>query len=444
MTPWQYDLLMIFFAGLLVLINGFFVGAEFALVKIRASRIDEMVEERRPFASTAGWLVDRLDASLSACQLGITMASLGLGWIAEPAVAHLLRPLIVSVGISSELLIHGIAFTIAFTTITAFHLVIGEQAPKIAALRRPETAVLWSALPLKIFYYLSYPFMAALNSTTAFLLRKAGIEGASEHDIPHSEEEIRALLMQAHIAGELSRSEHRLINAVFEFDELICRRVMLPRADVDCLDANDSLSEIIEIFNQTKHTRYPVCDGSLDKIAGVVHIKDLIGSAAKADFDWRSVIRPPQYVPETMPVRRLLRQFQSTRQHLAFLVDEYGTVSGIVTLDNILEAIIGPVEDEFDDEQPTIISEGPQVYQISGNTSIEEINQRFGIKLEAHAVDTIAGLMIARVDKLLEPGDRVELPGATAEVVAIKGPRATRIRLTLSELPPDQKGAKHG
>ena len=213
MEPWLHDILMIFFAGLLVLINGFFVAAEFALVKIRESRLEEMVKERRPFALTAGWLVERLDASLSACQLGITMASLGLGWIAEPAVAHLLRPLIFSLGITSEMLIHGVAFAIAFTAITAFHLVLGEQAPKIAALRRPETAVLGIALPLKIFYYLSYPFMAALNSTTAFLLRMAGIKGATEHEIPHSEEEIRALLMQAHIAGELSRSEHRLINA---------------------------------------------------------------------------------------------------------------------------------------------------------------------------------------------------------------------------------------
>ena len=438
MTPWMYDLLMIFIAALLVLINGFFVAAEFALVKIRESRLDEMVKERRPFASTASWLVERLDASLSACQLGITMASLGLGWIGEPAVAHLLRPLLFSIGIRSEILVHGIAFTIAFTAITAFHLVLGEQAPKIAALRRPERAVLLSAMPLKIFYYLTYPFMAALNSSTAFLLRKAGIKGASEHEIPHSEEEIRALLMQAHVAGELSRSEHRLINAVFEFDELVCRRVMLPRADVVFLDAKNSLSEAIDVFHKTKHTRYPVCDGSLDKIVGMVHIKDLIGIAAETDFDLSSVIRPPQYVPETMPVRRLLRQFQSTHQHLAFLVDEYGTVSGIVTLENILESIIGPVEDEFDDDQPEIVSEGPKQYNISGNTSIDTINQRFGLKLEAHDVDTIAGLMMARTDKLLAPGDKVDLSGADAEVLEVRGPRAIRIRLTLSELPPDQ------
>ena len=438
MAPWLDDALKIFTAGILVLINGFFVGAEFALVKIRENRLEEMVNERRPFAATASWLVERLDASLSACQLGITMASLGLGWIGEPAVAHLIRPLLFSIGITSEMLLHGIAFAIAFTAITAFHLVLGEQAPKIAALRRPEPAVLICAMPLKIFYYLTYPFMAALNSTTAFLLRKIGIESASEHEIPHSEEEIRALLMQAHAAGELSRSEHRLINAVFEFDELICRRVMLPRADVVCLDAKNTLSEAIDAFHRTKHTRYPVCDGSMDRIAGTVHIKDFIGLSADTDFDWHSVIRPPQYVPETMPVRRLLRQFQSNHQHLAFLVDEYGMVSGIVTLENILESIIGPVEDEFDNDQPEIVSEGPKTFVVSGSTSIDEINQRLGLKFETQDVDTIAGLMMERTDRLLAPGDRVELPGAVAEVLEVIGPRAVRIRLLLSALPPDQ------
>jgi CBS domain containing-hemolysin-like protein len=439
MEPWQYDLLMIFIAWLLILINGFFVGAEFALVKIRKSRLKEIHAERRPFSATAVWLADRMDASLSACQLGITMASLGLGWIGEPAIAHLLRPLLLSIGITSDFFLHAIAFTIAFTIITSFHLVIGEQAPKIAALRRPEPAVLLSALPLKVFYYLTYPFMAALNSTTTYLLRIAGIEGASEHEVPHSEEEIRTLLMQAHVAGELSRSEHRLINAVFEFDELISRRVMLPRADVVFLDVKNSPSETFEVFNQTKHTRYPLCDSSLDKIVGVVHIKDLIGLSVEEDFDLCAIARPPQYVPETMPVRHLLRQFQATHNHMAFLVDEYGTVSGIVTLENILESIIGPVEDEFDDEQPEIVREEPQRYTVLGNIALDVLNQRLGLSLEASEADTIAGLMMAHTDKMLVPGDRVELPGATAEVLEVRGPRATLIRLMLSEPPGTHK-----
>ena len=199
------DVINIIFAIILVFINGFFVAAEFALVKIRPSRLDEQVEKNQRFAATARWLAQRMDASLSACQLGITMASLGLGWIGEPAIAHLLRPLLQAAGVVSEIWIHGIAFAVAFTSITAAHLVFGEQAPKIYALRRPETILLWFALPLKIFYFVSYPFMIALNATTSFLLQKIGVKGASEHDAVHSEDEIKALLVLARKHGELSR-----------------------------------------------------------------------------------------------------------------------------------------------------------------------------------------------------------------------------------------------
>ena len=226
MSIWIADVIKIAFAIILVIINGFFVATEFALVKVRPGRLDELVRQGRIFATTAKWLVQRLDAALSACQLGITMASLGLGWIGEPAVAHLLRPLLQSVGVVSEMWLHGIAFAVAFSGITAAHLVFGEQAPKIFALRRPEKVLLWFAPPLKFFYFLSYPFMVALNATTSFLLRKIGIKGGSEHETVHSEEEIRALLRQAHQHGELSRSEHRLINAVFEFDDTVCQTDM--------------------------------------------------------------------------------------------------------------------------------------------------------------------------------------------------------------------------
>jgi len=223
MTILMPDLLKIAAAIILVLINGFFVAVEFALVKLRKSRIDELVKNNRPFAQTASWLQQRLDASLSACQLGITMASLGLGWVGEPAVAHLIRPVLVKVGVSSGIWIHGISFAIAFTTITAAHLVIGEQTPKIFALRRPETIALWCALPLKAFFYLSYPLMAALNASTSFLLGLVGVDQAStHHDVP-TEDEIRVLLQQARAQGYLSRSERRLLNAVFELDGIICR-----------------------------------------------------------------------------------------------------------------------------------------------------------------------------------------------------------------------------
>jgi len=266
MPTWTTDLINIAFAVLLVAINGFFVSAEFALVKVRPARLDEQAKKNVPFAATAQWLVQRMDASLSTCQLGITMASLGLGWIGEPAIAHLLRPLLLRIGVVSEVWTHGIAFAIAFTTITAAHLVLGEQAPKIYALRRPEKVLLWFALPMKLFYFLSYPFMIALNTATSFLLNRFGVESVSEHDAVHSEDEIKSLLRLSHKHGELSRSEHRLINAVFEFDDTVCRGIMQPRSSIVFFDINRSFADIRALLIENKHSRYPLCDGSLDAV----------------------------------------------------------------------------------------------------------------------------------------------------------------------------------
>ena len=329
MPKWVFDCLNIVFAMILVVFNGFFVSAEFALVKVRKGRLDELVRKRRPFAETARWLFHRLDPTLSACQLGITIASLGLGWIGEPAFGRLLRPLLLSVGIVSEIWIHGVAFVIAFTAITAAHIVLGEQAPKIFAIRRPEIVLLWCALPMKFFYFLSYPFMVALNASTAFVLRMVGVGSASGHEAVHSEEEIRALLSQAHKQGEMTPSEHRLLNAIFEFDDLVCRKVMIPRNDVTFLDIDSRLSDCIETAKRTKHSRYPICEGSLDRIIGVIHIKDLIGMSGDEHVDLRSMMRPPRFVPETISASSLLGQFQATHQQMAFVVDEHGTVVGV-------------------------------------------------------------------------------------------------------------------
>ena len=242
-------------ALLLVVVNGYFVAAEFALVKVRGSQIVELVRQGRPFAKTARWLAERLDGSLSACQLGITMASLALGWVGEPAFAAVLRPMLEAMG-ADETLVHLVAFTVGFTFITALHLVIGEQAPKIFAIRRPEQMVRWCALPLKFFYLATYPLMISLNWSTEIILRRLGVQSGGEHEVPHSEEEIKALLREAHVHGDLTRNEHRLINAVFEFDDMICRRVMVPRADVEFFEANASLSDCIEKARRSRHTRF--------------------------------------------------------------------------------------------------------------------------------------------------------------------------------------------
>ena len=435
MSIWMTDVVNIIFAIILVFINGFFVAAEFALVKIRPGRIDEQVAQNRAFAATARWLTQRMDASLSACQLGITMASLGLGWIGEPAIAHLLRPLLQTAGVVSEIWIHGIAFAVAFSAITAAHLVFGEQAPKIFALRRPEKVLFWFAPPMKFFYFLSYPFMVALNATTSFLLKKIGVEAVSEHDAVHSEDEIKALLRLAHKHGELSRAEHRLINAVFEFDDTVCRRILKPRSDILFFDIDRPFAECIAQAKEARHSRYPLCDASLDNVLGVVHIKDLIGVPPDKENALRSIARPVQFVPETMRISRLLRQFQETHQHMAFVVDEYGTVIGCATLEDVLERIVGPVEDEFDTNLPEIEPDGHGKFIVSGGTSISDVNRHLKLELASIEAETLSGLLVEKTGQVPKIGDRIELEGVVAEVLEVSGSRASRIRMELKQPP---------
>jgi CBS domain containing-hemolysin-like protein len=430
--PEVSDLVKILTALLLVAINGFFVAAEFALVKIRLSRIEHMVAEKRLFAKTARWLAQRLERSLSSCQLGITMASLALGAIGEPAFAHFVEPLLKAFGIQSEAIVHAVAFAISFTLVTALHLVVGEQAPKVFAIRKPEGLLLACALPLKIFYVLSFPLMVILSASTDWLLKLLGATEKSKSAIPYTEEEIRALLREAHVHGNLTRSEHSLINAVFEFDDLVCRRIMVPRNDVDIVDINEDAEQILAMIRRTKHTRYPVCDGSLDEVLGVLHVKDITGANIHSGFDWMPLIRPPKKVPENMPISKLLRHFQGTHQHMAFVVDEYGMIIGIVTLENVMEEIIGDVADEFDVVEPEIVPDGPGAFVVLGSTSVQAVENRLGLKFEEADVDTVAGLLVHQAERLLVAGDVIELPGVSARVLSVSDDRATKVRLTLS------------
>jgi CBS domain containing-hemolysin-like protein len=429
------DLTKILTALFLVVLNGFFVAAEFALVKIRLSRIEHMVSEGRLFAKTARWLAQRLEHSLSACQLGITMASLALGAIGEPAFAHFVEPALRWLGVESEAVVHGVAFAISFTVVTALHLVIGEQAPKVFAIRKPEGLLLACAMPLKIFYLLTYPLMFILSVSTDALLTLLGATDKNKSAIPYTEEEIRALLREAHVHGNLTRSEHSLINAVFEFDDLVCRRIMVPRNDVDFIDINDETDGVLAMIRRTKHTRYPVCDSSLDSVLGVLHVKDITGSNIQAGFQWTSLMRPPKKVPENMPISKLLRHFQGTHQHMAFVVDEYGMIIGIVTLENVMEEIIGDVADEFDVEEPEIVPDGSDSYIVLGSTGVSSLENRLGIQFEEADVDTVAGLLVHQAERLLVAGDVIELPGVTAKVLSVSDDRATKVRFTLSRDP---------
>ncbi len=435
MPDWVIDLIEVGIAIFLVALNGFFVAAEFALVKVRGSQIEELVRQKRPFSKTAFWLAERLEDSLSACQLGITMASLGLGWIGEPAFASLVEPVLDTIGVTSPRVIHGVAFGIAFTLITSLHLVIGEQAPKIFAIRHPEKMVLWCAAPMKFFFVISYPLLISLNWMTTTILKRLGVRGMG-HDTPHSEEEIRTLLREAHVHGDLTRSEHRLLDAVFEFDDIICRRIMVPRTDVELFLVGQSLSDCLAQARRSRHTRFPLCEGSLDKVIGVIHIKELIlRTDDERQFDLRTIALPPKTVPENMPISKLLRHFQATHQHMAFIVDEYGTVIGIVTLENVIEQIVGAVQDEFDLETPDIVPEGPGQYIVQGSTPIDVVEKILNIYREDDDVDTFSGLLMSRHGEILEAGDRIEFASAVAEVLETKNSRAERVRVTLNNSP---------
>jgi magnesium and cobalt exporter, CNNM family len=431
MNDMTINILWLLLAAALVGLNGFFVAAEFALVKIRLSQVELMVDRGRPFATTARWLLGHLDAALSVCQLGITMASLALGWIGEPAFARLLTPLLQAAGVSSEKLIHSVSFVVAFTLITALHITIGEQVPKIYAIRRPESMILKTAPALKFFYFATYPLMLALNGASALMLRGLGLGGAGGHDEHHTEAEIRALLHQAYGEGELSRVEHRLIEAVFEFDNKVSRRVLVPRSEVAFLDAGSSLAECLELFARTHHTRYPVCEGSLDRTLGIANVKDFLG-VSESDFDLRKLLRPAPRVPETMPISQLLRQFQSSRQHMALVVDEYGNNIGLATLETVLEQIVGPVEDEFDREAEPIVEEIPGRFLVQGGTALDTVTRRIGVELENDEFDTFSGYLVGHARRLLETGDRLQLEGFEAEIVEAKDGRATRVRVTLA------------
>ncbi len=422
-------------AVLLIALNAFFVAAEFALVKVRIARIDQLVKDRKLFAITAKWLAMRLDKSLSACQLGITMASLALGWVGEPAFERLIRPMLAQVGVQDERWMHIWSFIATFTVITGLHLVVGEQFPKIFAIRRPEVMLLWCAPLLRVFYAILFPFLTVLNSITTFMLQLVGISGAASHEGPNSQEEIQALLREAHIHGNLTRNEHSLINNVFEFDDLIVRRVMLPRGEVAFIDINESLPNIFKLVKQTKHTRYPVCDRSLDKVLGVVHIKDMIGLVPDATkFDVQKIMRPPKKVPESMPISLVLRHFQATHQLMAFVVDEYGTITGMVTLENVLERIVGEVDDEFDVARPNVVPHGPGEFIVNGTTLIEEAEAKMNILLnQTEDADTVSGLLIEMNHGFLAAGDEIVLDGAVVQVLEVKHDRAIKVLFRVSE-----------
>ncbi|WP_245203591.1 hemolysin family protein [Ammoniphilus resinae] len=425
----------LFLVILLVLLNGFFVAAEFAMVKVRSSRLESLVLEGNQKAKYAQKLTSNLDAYLSACQLGITLASLGLGWVGEPAIAKAIEPVMQNFGFS-DVVIHTVSFIIAFSIITFLHIVLGELAPKSMAIQKSEGVTMWTAPLLIVFHKIMYPFIWFLNGTANWFLRLIGIQPATEHEAAHTEEEIRILMEESHKSGYIDNTELALVDNIFDFSERNAREVMIPRTDMVCLYAEHSFEDNLEIALKEQMTRYPVCNPDKDNIIGFIHIKDLFAAITKGKKNFKELIRPVIRVPESMQISALLKQMQKKKAQLAIVIDEYGGTAGLLTIEDIIEEIVGEIQDEFDEERQSIETLGNNSYSVDGRLILEEANDFFGFKIGNEDVDTIGGWVYSQVETPPKVNQRVEFDGFEFIISEVDNFRINRIlikRLKTSE-----------
>jgi CBS domain containing-hemolysin-like protein len=425
------DGLMLVFALTLVALNGLFVAAEFALVKIRATQVDRLVGEGMTSAGLVEEATNKLDAYLSVSQLGITISSLGLGWIGEPAFAHFLQPLLKPLGVPDGS-IHVIAFAAAFGTITVLHVVFGELAPKSVAIARAEGTALFVAPFMRFFYYLFWPGIVVFNGTANAVVRLFGIPPASETEETHSEEELRIIIEQSTRRGVLNTGEEHMLEAVFELEDTRAREIMVPRPDVIALPAATRLDELVLVV-AGNHTRYPVFEGdSQERIVGMVHVKDVLETikqtrSLQADMSARDLMRDVLIVPENRRIDALLKDLQKQGLQMAVVIDEWGSFEGIVTMEDIVEEIVGEMRDEFDEEEPHVERVEGGSYTVDGRIPIGTVNEVVGSDFKSEDFDTIGGLVLGQLGRAPEVGDEVHLHGHILRVEEANGPRVARV-----------------
>lgn len=426
----MFKLLLVVF---LVLLNGFFVAAEFALVKVRQTRLAQLVSEGNSSAKYAQKVTQQLDAYLSACQLGITLASLGLGWVGEETIAHFVHPVLTWLQMP-EYLVTPISVTIAFLFITFLHITFGELMPKSLAIQKAETTSLWTAAPLMFFYKVSYPAIWMLNGTANFFLRRIGIQPATEHETAHTEEEIRLLVNESHKSGHIDQTELALMDNVFEFSERLAREIMIPRIDMICLYDDNTYEENLEIMRESRHSRLPVAHEEKDRIIGFVHTTDFYLSAlTKGEANLRDFLRPVVTVPESMEISHVLRLLQKRRSQLAIVIDEYGGTAGLITMEDILEEIVGDIQDEFDEHERPEIESSNNVLSVSGKTLLTELSNYIPIEIYSDDVDTIAGWLYSQLNEEVAAGKSVHYENYQFTISELENHRITRVEITQTE-----------
>ncbi len=441
-------ILKVFGVFLLVMGNGFFVASEFALVAVRKSRIEALALDGDPAAKRLLAMLNNLSAYISATQLGITLSSLGLGWVGEPVVAALLEPWLMYIGevtgaafLGSGPILHTISFTIAFSLITFLHIVFGELAPKTAALELSERVSFFVAVPLQLFYKVfSYP-IRVLDWTGTKTVRLFGLQASGEHGSSYTEDEIRGLVKLSQESGHLNEEERTLINKVFDFSETTVKEAMIPRTEIIAIPESSTFDEIAAAFHESGYSRLPVYRGSLDDMAGFVHSKDLVAHTKRPkSFKLAEVLHKPNYVVDTAHLEDVLRQMQKEKFHFGFVVDEHGGVEGIITLEDLLEEIVGDISDEHDIEVSEQIGEREDgTFLLDGGLAVRDLNRRLGMNLPvSESYTTIAGFLMSEAGEILVVGQTVAFSGHVFKVERVEKRRITQVSLVKSIVKPEE------
>ena len=413
---------------LLVAANAFFVAVEFAIARVRVTQVEELEAEGRPGTRSLRHAVDNIDAYLAACQLGITIASIGLGVVGKPAFERLLEPVFGPVGDAAYVL----SFAFAFGIVTLLHVVLGELAPKSLAISRNLGTALAIAVPMRIFYLSTKPLVDFFNFLGNLVLKPFGIPPAREvGHAPHTERELRMLLGEAEERGEIEEAEEEMLYKVFDFADKEVHEVMVPRPQVVAVSVDLPSEDALTALVDSPFTRYPAYRGSLDEIVGVLHVRDLYSAMHDrgiAQVNLEELLRPPFVVPETKDLASLLADFRRTKQHMAIVVDEYGAMEGIATLEDLLEEIVGEIEDEFDLPDESVEQLDERTIRIGGTFPIDDFNEQFGTALPAEDYHTIAGFVFGQIGRAPEEGDEVEWDGVHFEVIRVEGTRIERLQ----------------
>src|SRR5699024_8408023 len=410
--------------------TAFFVATEFAIVKVRATRIDYLIEQGNKKAVDAKKILGNLDGYLSACQLGITVTALGLGWLGEPTIMRLLGPLFDELGIQATLA-SVLSFAIAFFIITYLHVVVGELAPKIIAIQKAETVTLLLAKPLILFYKLMYPFIWLLNGSARLFIRLFGFKPMDNHEAAHSEEELRLILSESYKSGEINQAEMTFVTNVFEFDERVAKEVMVPRTEMVCFEKKESFEDNISTINDGQFTRYPVIVEDKDDVVGLVNIKDIFTAQLNDEkpITIDSYIRPILHVSEATPIKQVLLKMQKERIHMAIVNDEYGGTAGLVTVEDVIEEIVGDIRDEFDLEEHALIEKkNNDTLVVSGKLQLDEINELLNIELDDEDIDTIGGWIFTQ-NLDAQPGSVIEYDDYQFIVEEVDGYQVKKIKI---------------